>query len=92
MLVRGVVNRQAACVRLDPYANAFRSDATRISEHAEDQTEMRPGVHERKYELHSLCAVMRLACGYDGGCHRPAAVHRLRLALMTRYGISTILP
>lgn len=63
-LVLGVVNRQAACVRLDPYANAFLSDDSRVSEHHDDQTEMRPGVHERKYSLDSLCAVLRLAGGY----------------------------
>jgi uncharacterized protein len=63
-LVKGVINRQAACVRLDPYANAFLADDSRVSEHHEDQTEMRPGVHERKYELDSLCAVLRLAGGY----------------------------
>ena len=67
-LVQGVVNRQASCLRLDPYANAFLADETRVSEHHEDQTEMRPGVHERKYGLDSLCAVLRLAHGYWEVC------------------------
>ena len=63
-LVRGLVRRQAACVLLDPYANAFYRTAEKISEWKSDHTEMKPGVHERKYELDSLAAVLRLAVGY----------------------------
>jgi meiotically up-regulated gene 157 (Mug157) protein len=63
-LIEGLVRRQMRCVMLDPYANAFYKDDKRTSEFHADQTEMRPGVHERKYELDSLCAVLRLACGY----------------------------
>jgi meiotically up-regulated gene 157 (Mug157) protein len=63
-LIEGLVRRQATCVLLDPYANAFYKDGTRFSHHANDRTEMRPGVHERKYELDSLCAVLRLSIGY----------------------------
>ncbi len=65
-LIEGVIRRQASCVLLDPYANAFYKDGTRTSRHADDRTEMRPGVHERKYELDSLCAVLRLSVGYHG--------------------------
>ena len=63
-LIRGVCRRQAACVRLDPYANAFYQDPKHVGEWQHDHTAMRPGVHERKYELDSLCAVLRLAHGY----------------------------
>ena len=63
-LLRGVVRRQAACVRLDPYANAFYPDPAKRGEWATDHTDMRPGVHERKYELDSLCSVLRLSHGY----------------------------
>jgi len=63
-LIAGLIHRQAACVRLDSYANAFFQDGTQESEWASDKTEMRPGVHERKYELDSLCAFFRLSCGY----------------------------
>jgi meiotically up-regulated gene 157 (Mug157) protein len=63
-LIEGVIRRQARCVLLDPYANAFYKDGTKISEWEKDRTEMRPGIHERKYELDSLCAVLRLSCGY----------------------------
>ncbi len=60
----GLIHRQARCVLLDPYANAFYRDASRISPWKSDQTEMKPGVHERKYELDSLASVLRLATGY----------------------------
>ena len=63
-LFRGLINRQAACVRIDPYANSFYRDSSETGEWQSDHTEMRPGVHERKYELDSLCAVLRLACGF----------------------------
>lgn len=62
-LLAGVVNRQTRCVLIDPYANAFY-DGPRVGEWTGDHTAMQPGVHERKYELDSLCAVLRLAVGY----------------------------
>jgi meiotically up-regulated gene 157 (Mug157) protein len=64
LLLQGVLNRQVRCVLLDPYANAFNSDTEHVSHWVTDMTEMRPGVHERKYELDSLCAVLRLSLGY----------------------------
>jgi meiotically up-regulated gene 157 (Mug157) protein len=63
-LMAGVINRQVACVRLDPYANAFLPSAQATTKWQGDQTEMRPGVYERKYELDSLCSVLRLSAGY----------------------------
>ncbi len=63
-MVAGLVRRQMKFVRLDPYANAFFKDASKVSEWSTDKTVMLPGVHERKYELDSLCAVLRLAEGY----------------------------
>ncbi len=62
-LIRGVIHRQVDQILLDPYANAFLSDQ-RPSEWAGDQTEMRPGVHERKWEPDSLLAFFRLSAGY----------------------------
>ena len=56
-LIAGTVRRQVKCVLLDPYANAFLSSHDRTSEFADDLTDMLPGVHERKYELDSLCAI-----------------------------------
>lgn len=71
-LFRGLIHRQAACVRLDPYANAFLRTGDDASDFHEDHTDMRPGVHERKYELDSLCAVLRLATGYYAQTHDAA--------------------
>jgi meiotically up-regulated gene 157 (Mug157) protein len=62
-VVRGAIARQARQILLDPYANAFRAD-DRPSEWASDETEMRPGVHERKWEPDSLAAFCRLSAGY----------------------------
>lgn len=65
-MLQGVLNRQVQCVLRDPYANAFYRDAMQTGHWASDKTAMRPGVHERKYELDSLCAVLRLSYGlYD---------------------------
>ena len=63
-LLKGVVAKQTEFVLLDPYANAFYNDPNRISEWKDDLTTMKPGVHERKWEIDSLCYVIRLAHGY----------------------------
>lgn len=63
-MLAGVVRRQSRCIILDPYANAFFDDVTRKSEWSTDYAEMRPGVHERKWEIDSLCYAIRLAHGY----------------------------
>jgi uncharacterized protein len=62
-LLAGVVHRQARCILLDPYANAF-NDGPHGSEWASDITEMKPELHERKWEIDSLCYPVRLAHGY----------------------------
>ena len=63
-LIVGVINRQTRCILLDPYANAFYKDENKVSEWKSDFTEMKPGVHERKWEVDSLCYPIRLAHGY----------------------------
>ncbi len=65
-LFQGAIRRQARCILIDPYANAFTADATAMSNFgaATDLTEMKPGVAERKWELDSLCYPMRLAHAY----------------------------
>jgi len=63
-MIAGVINRQTRNVLLDPYANAFYKDKNKISEWKSDETEMKPGVHERKWEVDSLCYTIRLAHGY----------------------------
>ena len=62
-MIKGVILRQTQCILLDPYANAFLpGDGT--SEWASDVTDMKPGLHERKYEIDSLCYPLRLAYEY----------------------------
>jgi meiotically up-regulated gene 157 (Mug157) protein len=63
-MIAGVINRQTACILKDSYANAFYKDETKISEWKSDHTDMKPGVHERKYEIDSLCYPIRLAYHY----------------------------
>ncbi|HZW65326.1 MAG TPA: glycoside hydrolase family 125 protein [Hanamia sp.] len=63
-LIAGVINRQVKCIHLDRYANAFYKDRNKISEWKSDITEMKPGVHERKWEIDSLCYPVRLAHQY----------------------------
>ncbi len=65
-LLEGVIRRQARCLLIDPYANAFMADlnAPALEWSLKDKTEMKPGVGERKYELDSLCYPIRLAHGY----------------------------
>ncbi len=63
-LIAGVINRQAICVLRDPYANAFYDDPAKISEWKNDVTDMKPGLHERKWEIDSLCYPIRLAHRY----------------------------
>jgi meiotically up-regulated gene 157 (Mug157) protein len=64
-LIKGVINRQAKCILKDPYANAFYKDENKVSEwKRSDITEMKPGIHERKWEIDSLCYPIRLAYGY----------------------------
>ncbi len=63
-LIRGVIMQQLEFICYDPYANAFLNDTSRVSEWAKDGTLMKKGVHERKYELDSLCYPLRLAYQY----------------------------
>jgi uncharacterized protein len=62
-LIAGVINRQARCILIDPYANAFNEGPTE-SDWKTDITDMKPGLHERKWEIDSLCYPIRLAYGY----------------------------
>ena len=62
-LIAGVINRQTKCVLFDPYANAF-NDGPAQSEWLSDFTEMKPELHERKWEIDSLCYTIRLAYHY----------------------------
>jgi uncharacterized protein len=65
-LLEGVIRRQTRCLLIDPYANAFMADlsAPPLEWSTKDETELKPGVGERKYELDSICYPIRLAHGY----------------------------
>lgn len=62
-MIAGVINRQIKCILLDPYANAF-NDGPGESEWMTDITNMKPELHERKWEIDSLCYPIRLAYQY----------------------------
>lgn len=62
-MLAGVINRQSQCILIDPYANAFNESATG-SEWENDNTEMKKELHERKWEIDSLCYPIRLAYHY----------------------------
>lgn len=75
LLIRGLIARQARCILIDPYANAFMRDPNAKSDlpwARNDRTDMKPGVAERKWELDSLCWTMRLAHGYWAATKDPA--------------------
>lgn len=75
-LLAGVVNRQTRCILIDPYANAFYYGPAK-SPWSGDRTRMKPEIHERKWEIDSLCSPVRLAHGYwkatgDASCFDPS--------------------
>lgn len=87
-LVAGLINRQVKCVLTDPYANAFYKDLTRESEWKSDRPSPGPGVHERKWEIDSLCYVIRLSWHYfrltgDKNCFDNSWDKAMRLIVKT---------
>jgi uncharacterized protein len=65
-MLEGIIRRQARCILIDPYANAFMAnlDAPPLEWSRTDATEMKRGVGERKWELDSLCYPIRISYGY----------------------------
>ncbi|MFT4095312.1 MAG: glycoside hydrolase family 125 protein [Niabella sp.] len=64
-LIAGVINKQVHFILKDPYANAFYNDDSKVSEWKEtDITDMKPGIHERKWEIDSLCYPIRLSYNF----------------------------
>ena len=65
-LFEGLIRRQARCLLIDPYANAFMADlgAPPLEWAQHDETSMKQGVGERKYELDSLCYPIRISYAY----------------------------
>lgn len=63
-LIAGVINRQTKCILIDPYANAFNPENTDDLGWQSDYTDMKLQLHERKWEVDSLCYPVRLAYQY----------------------------
>jgi len=62
-MLRGAILRQLKCIIIDPYANAF-NDGPVGGHWMSDMTDMKPELHERKWEIDSLCYPIRLAYHY----------------------------
>lgn len=62
-MLEGVIRRQFKCINIDPYANAF-NDGPVGGHWMSDMTDMKPELHERKWEIDSLCYPLRLAFQY----------------------------
>lgn len=63
-MLAGVILRQFKCIGIDPYANAFNDGALADGAWMSDLTDMKPELHERKWEIDSLCYPLRLAYHY----------------------------
>ncbi len=59
-MLRGVILRQFKCINIDPFANAFNDGP--IGDPW--MTDMKEDLHERKWEIDSLCYPLRLAYQY----------------------------
>jgi meiotically up-regulated gene 157 (Mug157) protein len=62
-MLAGVIHRQTKCILIDPYANAF-NDGPVGGDWQSDYTDMKLELHERKWEIDSLCYAIRLAYEY----------------------------
>jgi len=62
-MLKGVISRQFLCINIDAYANAF-NDGPTGGDWMTDQTDMKKELHERKWEIDSLCYPIRLAYEY----------------------------
>ena len=64
-MIAGVINRQFLSINIDPYANAFNDGPIEGGgEWKSDYTAMKDELHERKWEIDSLCYPIRLAYQY----------------------------
>lgn len=65
-MLAGVIRRQFKCITIDPYANAFLDPHDPNPDHQwmSDMTDMKLELHERKWEIDSLCYPIRLAYHY----------------------------
>lgn len=63
LLIEGLIARQAKCVLIDPYANAFNREPSDYKPY-DDRPRASDWVWERKYEVDSLCYPIWLAWRY----------------------------
>ncbi len=63
-MIAGLINRQAQCLLIDPYANAYNDGPTGSHWESDMTQTMAKELHERKYELDSQCYPLRLAYEY----------------------------
>ena len=53
-MIAGLINRQADCIRIDPYANAFNDGPLGSYWETDNTQKMSKELHERKWEIDSL--------------------------------------
>lgn len=63
-MLAGVILRQFKCINTDAYANAFNDGPVPDGPWMKDLTDMKPELHERKWEIDSHCYPIRLAHEY----------------------------
>ncbi len=63
-MLAGTILRQFLSINIDPYANAFNDGPVPDGHWMTDMTDMKPELHERKWEIDSLCYPIRLAYAY----------------------------
>lgn len=63
-MIAGLINRQTECILIDPYANAFNPEPMPDGRWMSDFGGMKSELHERKWEIDSLCYPIRLAHRY----------------------------
>ncbi|HEY1986468.1 MAG TPA: glycoside hydrolase family 125 protein [Terracidiphilus sp.] len=86
-LIEGLIRRQTRCILIDSYANAFMPDlatAEPLEWSRHDETQMNPGVGERKWEVDSLCYPVRLAHRYWKETHDTSPFDSRWAAAMSR--------
>ena len=64
IMIAGLIRRQADCILLDPYANAFNDGPLGSPWESDFTQHMIKELHERKWEIDSLCYPIRIAFRY----------------------------
>ena len=64
LLIEGVIRRQTEQIIVDPYANAFNKEATGSEWESDETPKKLKEVHERKWEIDSMCYPIRLAYAF----------------------------